>query len=224
MPELGAKTEPAVVTEEVVAVVAEPEPVVVEPTVDVEPVSVEPVINTELEAEVVEVTEPVVESEVAAEIVPVTEPVTEEPVKSDDEKKEETSPFIELETLGPVIGPMVETPEPAVAVVPTEEEILAKKPAYGAAARSDEMFVAAPEYETETTVATEEVVVTPVITQPEPEIVTEYTEEFVSEEEMCSDGNPPDRYGCCTGEEFVLLPDGERACCAESTGECFPPM
>ncbi|MBQ1997589.1 MAG: hypothetical protein II238_04020, partial [Alphaproteobacteria bacterium] len=147
--------------------------------------------------------------------------------------------FIELETLGPVIGPMVETPEPAVAVVPTEEEILAKKPAYGAAARSDEMFVAAPEYETETTVATEEVVVTPVVTQPEPsfvdmpepvvtmsepEIVTEYTEEFVSEEEMCSDGNPPDRYGCCTGEEFVLLPDGERACCAESTGECFPPM
>lgn len=231
LPELGAKTEPAVVTEEVVAVVAEPEPVVVEPTVDVEPVSVEPVINTELEAEVVEVTEPVVESEVAAEIVPVTEPVTEEPVKSDDEKKEDASPFIELETLGPVIGPMVETPEPAVAVVPTEEEILAKKPAYGAAARSDEMFVAAPEYETETTVATEEVVVTPVVTQPEPvvtmsepEIVTEYTEEFVSEEEMCSDGNPPDRYGCCTGEEFVLLPDGERACCAESTGECFPPM
>ncbi len=239
LPELGAKTEPAVVTEEVVAVVAEPEPVVVEPTVDVEPVSVEPVINTELEAEVVEVTEPVVESEVAAEIVPVTEPVTEEPVKSDDEQKEDASPFIELETLGPVIGPMVETPEPAVAVVPTEEEILAKKPAYGAAARSDEMFVAAPEYETETTVATEEVVVTPVATQPEPivvdipepvvtmsepEIVTEYTEEFVSEEEMCSDGNPPDMYGCCTGEEFVLLPDGERACCAESTGECFPPM
>ena len=90
LPELGAKTEPAVVTEEVVAVVAEPEPVVVEPTVDVEPVSVEPVINTELEAEVVEVTEPVVESEVAAEIVPVTE----EPVKSDDEKKEDASPFI----------------------------------------------------------------------------------------------------------------------------------
>lgn len=217
MPELGAKTEP-VVTEEAI-VVAEPEPVVVEPVAVVEPVSVEPVVIPEIEPDVVEVTEPVVESSVPAEVVTVTEP---EPVIEEEmaveEKTENDSPFIELETLGPVIGPVVDAPVEEKATVPTEEEILASKPAYGAAARSDEMFVAAPEYETETVVSA------PVVAMDEPEIVTEYIEEVISEEETCSDGNPPDMYGCCTGEEFILLPDGERACCAESTGECFPPM
>ncbi len=217
MPVLGAKTEP-VVTE--VESVVDVEPVVVEPAV-VESVTVEPVIVPEIEPVVVEVIEPVIESAVEAEIVPVTEQKTEpviiekEPI---NDAPEIVSPFIELETLGPVIGPMAEAPVEEKPYVPTEDEVLASKPAYGAASRSDEMFVASPEYETET------VVQNPVVTMDKPEIVTEYTDELIVEEETCSDGNPPDMYGCCTGEEFILFPDGERACCAESTGECFPPM
>ena len=62
------------------------------------------------------------------------------------------------------------------------------------------------------------------VTDPDYGIVNYRYEVYFVEEETCSDGNPPDMYGCCTGEDFVLLPDGERACCAESTGECFPPM
>ena len=114
---------------------------------------------------------------------------------------------------------MVEAPVEEKPAIPTEEEILVSKPAYGTTSKSDDMFVAAPEYETET------VVVEPVVEMYEPAVVTEYEEEeYFVEEETCSDGNPPDVYGCCTGEDFVLLPDGEKACCAESTGECFPPM
>ena len=232
VPELGAKTETVAVEEVVTTEVVEPESVV--KTSEVEPVSVEPVVIPEIEPTAVDVTEPVVESGVVAEAVSVTEPVAEpepvvepEPVSEvvEDKKQEPESPFIELETLGPVIGPMVEAPVEDKAEIPTEEEVLASKPAYGTSSKSDEMFVAAPEYETES-VVTKTVVeeVAPVVEMAEPEIVTEYVEEVITEEETCSDGNPPDMYGCCTGEDFVLLPDGERACCAESTGECFPPM
>ena len=227
MPELGAKTEPVVV-EEVVEQQTVEEPVVVPEPIEVEPVALEPVVIPEIEPTVVDVTEPVVESVVEAETVPVTEPETEPDVVTDvvTEDTDNASPFIELETLGPVIGPMVETPVEEQVTIPTEEEILASKPAYGTTSKSDDMFVAAPEYETET-VVTEPVVevAEPIVEIDEPAVVTEYDEEeYFVEEETCSDGNPPDMYGCCTGEDFVLLPDGEKACCAESTGECFPPM
>ena len=83
--------------------------------------------------------------------------------------------------------------------------------------QQEKMFVADDNYETET-----------VVESVEPTIIRapQDTEQVVVEEsvDVCSDGNAPDRYGCCAGEEFVLLPDGEQACCAESTGECFPPM
>lgn len=230
MPELGTKTEPVAPVEEVVttevAEVAEPEidpePVVVEP-VAIEP---EPVVIPEIEPAVVTVTEPVVETTTVAEVVPVTtEPVVAEVEEDTVADTTSDSPFIELETLGPVIGPVVEEVEEEPVAIPSEEEILASKPAYGTTSRSDEMFVAADEYETDVDiVAPVEEVSAPVVEIAEPTVVTEYAEEEYIEEETCSDGNPPDMYGCCTGEDFVLLPDGERACCAESTGECFPPM
>lgn len=222
MPELGVKTEPVTVTEEIVV-----EPAVVPEPVDVEPVAIEPEVVTDIEPSVVEVTEPVVETAVEAEVVEVTEPEPEiEPETVVEDDSETNSPFVELETLGPVIGPMVEAPAEEQKVVLTEEEILASKPAYGTASKTDEMFVAAPEYETEAVVVKPAVeVVAPVVEINEPEIIAEYEEQTVVEvEEKCSDGNPPDSYGCCAGEEFVLLPDGERACCAIGTEECFPPM
>jgi hypothetical protein len=98
-------------------------------------------------------------------------------------------------------------------IVPTEEEVLMDKPVYGVS-QQEKMFVADDNYETET-----------VVESVEPTIIRapQDTEQVVVEEEVdvCAGGDAPD---CCPGEEFVLLPDGERACCAESTGECFPPM
>lgn len=225
MPEIGAKTEPVVIEEVVAETVVEPESVA--ELIEVEPVSVEPVVIPTIEPTVVDVTEPTVASNVIAESVFVTEPVVEpEPVVEvvPEPEPEPESPFIELDALGSVIGPIATAPTEEKPVIPSEEEILASKPAYGTSSKSDEMFVAAPEYETET-VVTKPVVeeIAPVVEMSEPEMVTEYVEEVIAEE-TCSDGNPPDMYGCCAGEDFVLLPDGEQACCAESTGECFPPM
>ena len=215
MPELASVAETVVQTEQEPVVAPEPEaaetavediipePVMVtesEPVVVPEPVPVteEPVIVTE--------PEPVVVSE--PEIIPEPVPVTAEPVVE--------NPFVDLPA-DAIVGAVAPAVEPEPVVVPTEEEVLATKPAYGVS-QQEKMFVADDNYETETLV----------VESTEPTIVRapQYTEQVVMEEsvDVCSDGNAPDRYGCCTGEEFVLLPDGEQACCAESTGECFPPM
>lgn len=187
--------EPVPVTESVV--VAEPEPApVIEPVVVAEP-EPEPVIEPVVVAE----PEPVV-VEVEPEPVPVTEPVVE-------------NPFVDLPA-DAIVGPIPVIVDEEPVAIPTEEEVLATKPAYGVS-QQEKMFVADKNYETETVVESVE----PTIVR-----VPQYTEQVVTEEsvDVCSDGNAPDSYGCCAGEEFVLLPDGERACCAESTGECFPPM
>ncbi len=216
MPELAATTEtaPAIVEEE--PVVAESETIVAE-----EDVISEPVVVTEPESEIVEepevvaepepeiIPEPVIETEpeYEPEIIPEPVPVTTEPVVE--------NPFVDLPA-DTIVGPVPVVVEEEPVVVPTEEEVLATKPAYGVS-QQEKMFVADDNYETET-----------VVESVEPTIIRapQYTEQVVMEEsvDVCSDGNAPDRYGCCAGEEFVLLPDGERACCAESTGECFPPM
>ena len=216
MPELAATTEtaPAIVEEE--PVVAESETIVAE-----EDVISEPVVVTEPESEIVEepevvaepepeiIPEPVIETEpeYEPEIIPEPVPVTTEPVVE--------NPFVDLPA-DTIVGPVPVVVEEEPVVVPTEEEVLATKPAYGVS-QQEKMFVADDNYETET-----------VVESVEPTIIRapQYTEQVVMEEsvDVCSDGNAPDSYGCCAGEEFVLLPDGERACCAESTGECFPPM
>ena len=211
MPELAASTEPAPAVVEEEPVVAEPETEVV-----VEDVIPEPVMVTEPEPEPVPVTEPV--PEIIPEPVPVTEPEPEiipEPVPVTTEPVVE-NPFVDLPA-DAIVGPVADViPEPEPVIVPTEEEVLATKPAYGVS-QQEKMFVADDNYETET-----------VVESVEPTIIRapQDTEQVVVEEsvDVCSDGNAPDRYGCCAGEEFVLLPDGEQACCAESTGECFPPM
>ncbi|MBR4892189.1 MAG: hypothetical protein IKZ34_03365 [Alphaproteobacteria bacterium] len=222
--ETKPEAEPAPVTESVSAPAPEPAPApVVEPAV-------------------VEVTEPVVTTVVEAEVVPVTEPKVEEAPVVQEQKQEEPkakekevkydSPFIDLGTLGPVIGPVVvEEPEKEVVKVPSEEEVLAAKPAYGVSSKSEEMFVTAPNYETDVVVAPpadiashEVLAEETVVEQVEPGVVTEYTEELVVEENLCADENPPDMNGCCSGEEFVVLPDGQPACCAIGTEDCFPPL
>ena len=220
-PEPVVESEPVAVEPEIVA---EPEPVIVNTDVEPEPVVptvpdavVDTVVVPDVEPVAVQVTEPVVETN--AEPVAVTE-IAEEPVVAEPVVE---NPFLYVPAdaiVGPV--PTVEDEEPVA--VPTEEEILAAKPAYGVS-QQEKMFVADDTYETDAVVTTN---TEPTIVRAS-EVTVASAPEYVAEEtlvteSLCSDGNAPDRYGCCSGEEFVLLPDGEQACCAESTGECFPPM
>ncbi len=71
-------------------------------------------------------------------------------------------------------------------------------------------------------------IVEPIVSEPEPveQIAEPEPENVVSEPadddtDMCSDGNAPDKNGCCDGEIFTTLDDGV-ACCAAD--ECYPPM
>ncbi|MCQ2582160.1 MAG: hypothetical protein MJ170_04280 [Alphaproteobacteria bacterium] len=62
----------------------------------------------------------------------------------------------------------------------------------------------------------------PIIKKPDynisgPTQLTEIDEDTL----ICSDGNAPDKNGCCAGEVFTQLDDGV-ACCTGD--ECFPPM
>ena len=202
-PEEVAEPEP-VVEEVLVTEIEEPEPVVEEPVV------VEPVVQPEPEPE--PMPEPVVIE---------AEPVVVEPT----------------EIVVPVTAPMINTvptvvPEPEVVkVVETEEEILAKKPAYGVS-QKEAMFVADDKFETDrlaadTTVDMYDTPIvrvqdtTPVIQYQEPEII----EEFIGEDvPACEGGASPDRFGCCPGESYTQIDNGGFVCCPDAGGDCFLPL
>lgn len=154
--------------------VVEPEPPVAEPVI-IEP---EPIAETETITETVE----------PAPVV-VSEPVTPSKPVAD----------ISIETVN-VAVPIEEEPAP---VIPTEEEILASKPSYNVS-QNEKMFVAAPDYDTETI----------------------YQETNVEAENLptCPDGLAPDINGCCTGEVYTDMGEQGFNCCPESGGDCFPPL
>ena len=210
------------------ATVTEPEPTetnipspFVAPTVDTQkPVVViesetitaeTPVADTETVAE--PEPEPVVVSE--PEIVNESEPVSVDVVAEPDNVVVE-SPFVDLRT--------VANYEPDRKPIPTEEEILSRKPGYSVS-QNDKMFVAAPEYETETVVSSNYSLDTDVQPMPAtmiggaPEIVASEVLESVSE--TCSDGEPADEYGCCSGEIYIYTADGYMCCVGD---DCFPPL
>ncbi len=172
---------------------------------------------------------PVVIPTVKPEPVPVATPVVEpEPIIE--------SPFLSPE---PVVEP---EPEPAPKPIP-----VVNKPAYNVS-QNENMFVAAPDYETDSEPSiTEDVVIDqeiPVTTFTEPEIVplpapspapettvdipqvvtTTETVVTTSTDEQCSDGSAPDANGCCSGEIFTDMEDGTFACCLPDGTDCFPPM
>ena len=160
------------------------------------PEYVEPVAVTEPEPAPVIEPEPVVEPEPA----PVVEP---EPVVAP-----EPAPVVEPEpVVVPEPVPVVE-PEP---VIESEEDILARKPAYNVS-QNEKMFVADPEYDTEVVVND----TVPVVDMSETTIVTSGP--------TCPDGSGPDTNGCCPGEIYTDMGDQGFNCCPQDGGDCFPPL
>lgn len=141
---------------------------------------------------------------------PEPEPVAVEPEPISEPEPEPT--VVEPAPV-PVVAPPETTPEPEPVVIepapkaiPSEEEIIASKPAYNVS-QQEKMFVASPSYDTEfvsdvieTTAGTKD------ITEP-----------------TCDDGAAPDEYGCCAGEVYSDVGNGETACC-NTSGECFTPL
>ena len=141
---------------------------------------------------------------------PEPEPVAVEPEPISEPEPEPT--VVEPAPV-PVVAQPETTPEPEPVVIepapkaiPSEEEIIASKPAYNVS-QQEKMFVASPSYDTEfvsdvieTTAGTKD------ITDP-----------------TCDDGAAPDEYGCCAGEVYSDVGNGETACC-NTSGECFTPL
>lgn len=179
---------PFIEEEKTVSAVVEPA-VVPAPVVEPEPV------NVAVEVETVPVTpaEPVqVLSDVVPEEIVVTpEPVL--PVVADPEMK-----TVEAET--PFLSDEVVEKKPTKPLL----DVLVNKPAYNVS-QNEKMFVADPEYETDTPVVNDAQVIEEVA-------------------ETCADGAAPNADGCCSGEELTDMSDGSVACCAIGTDECFPPM
>ena len=170
--------ESVVVPEPVAAPVVEPEPVVAEPEpvaiVEPEPIAIEPEPITVVESEPV-----VIEPEPTPVVMPT--PVVED------------SPFLTFEPVTPIAKY-----EPEPVKIPSEEEVIASKPGYNVS-QNEKMFVASPEYDTDTLVVDGE----------EPEIP------------LCEGGAAPDSLGCCPGESYQYTDDGFMCCSAD---ECFPPL
>lgn len=165
----------------------EPEPVVTEQTAPVE-VAPEPVVQ-QPEPE----PEPVA---VQPEPTPEPEPTVVEPEPSVVVPEPEPTPVVI---------------EPAPKVIPTEEEVIASKPAYNVS-QQEKMFVASPSYDTEV-----------VSTVADTMVVTEDVAASDGNAPMCDDGTAPDGYGCCAGEVYSDVGNGESACC-NTSGECFTPL
>ena len=184
-PELDSPFLP-VIEPEPVAVEPEPEPIPV-PVPVAEPEPVQEAVTEEVQAE------QMVEQPVAT---PEPAPVIEEP-----EVPAQTADVV-IENIGMFASAPVIEPEPVS--IPTEEEVLASKPSYSVSSQNENMFIASPEYDTETVYsgAAEETVNLP----------------------TCPDGTAPDVNGCCTGEIFTDMGDMGFNCCPETGGDCFPPL
>ena len=197
---IETSAEPNIVAEPVVQKVAEPTPFIAEPVVEKEIVveEVKPVVQPEPVLVIEPKPQPVVVSEpepieIEPEVVAVVEP---EPVVTEVEPAEIVveSPFV---TPTPIA-----TYEPEPVKIPTEEEIMARKPGYNVS-QNEKMFVSAQEYD-----------VDDVVFVDEPEMEQEPTAS------ICEGGDAVDSLGCCPGETYTYTPDGFMCC---NDVECFPP-
>lgn len=192
------------------------QPVTTEQTVD-QTTPTEPVMAN-IQPETIHVT-PEAPVALAPEVPLVNVPPTPQQTISTIKSPPPGSPFLSDETVEKV-------------PIKSETEILATKPVYNVS-QNAKMFVASPEYETDTT--TEPTVAEPTITKitvtdtvvtETPDTTTTTTETVVitQEAETCSDGTAPDINGCCSGEQLMDMGDGTLMCCGTETDECFMPI
>lgn len=106
----------------------------------------------------------------------------------------------ESDTIQPTVVPEYTAPAP---VVPTEDEVIASKPAYNVS-QNENMFVADEAYETDEQFYAEE--------------------QTVNEGQLCPDGTSPDVNGCCTGEVYTDMGSAGFNCCPSTGGDCFAPL
>ena len=224
LPDLAATTNVSKTTSESTAGATNIPSPFVDAGVKAEPVAAPVVDNTEVAIADNDTTSAVVvaEPEPVAVSVSVPEPIVEpEPVAIVDAEPVVESPFVELRTIADY--------EPEKQSIPSEEEILARKPGYSVS-QQDKMFVASPDYNTDAMPApainenvaySMDLDVQPMpATDMVPEIVaSEVTE--TSDDISCSDGAPADENGCCRGEEYMYTADGYMCCV---NGDCFPPL
>ncbi len=196
-------------TEKVEPVADTPEPEPVAPVVATEPVV------TDVVAPEPQTVQPVMPEPVAAEPEPVVvepEPVVIEPEPQPapvDETADVAVTTVEAES--PFLTEPVEKPK--IEPIKISIDPIVNKPEYNVS-QQEKMFVADPEYETDTPVDNNQNVVYP-------------DEAPVSDSDgaVCSDGALPDANGCCGGEVFTDMENGTFACCQPvEGGECFAPM
>ena len=207
VPDLTTATQPEVVAP------APQESAVQEESPFIEPAKEEPQPVAETVV-VAPMPEPVVEPEpvIVPEPVPVTvaEP---EPAIAEPEPVPVMAEPVEV-TPEPVVtdGPFL-SPEPEPQPV---TEPVVNKPAYNVS-QQENMFVAAPDYETDAQYSDDEYYAEPdVYSAPAP---------VGNDMPTCGDGSLPDVYGCCAGEVYSAMDDGTYACCADAgLGECFQPL
>lgn len=173
-------------------------------------------------------------SDVQPESIPATPAV---PVQTTQEAPLVNVPATPQQTISTIKSPPPGSPflsDKTVEKIPTQSitEILATKPVYNVS-QNAKMFVASPEYETDTPAeppiaepTITEVTVTETVVTETPDTTTTTTETVVitQQAEVCSDGATPDINGCCSGEQLMDMGDGTLMCCGTETDECFLPI
>jgi len=226
---------PAIVAEPIVQTITTNDVDNVQPETTPEPVVTKPIIPEPSPITTKPATVDVEPEIVAVDVAPVVETVsvTVEPkavvVDSEPAPIEMESPFIMPEP--------VATYEPEKPRIPTEAEVLARKPGYNVS-QNEEMFIASPEYDTEYVYSDDadaDEYVEPIIDKEpvsfnEPTVIAEPAEynqvaSVVLDDEpdipLCEGGANPDSLGCCPGEEYTYTDDGFMCC---NSDECFPPL
>lgn len=229
LPTIGGKFVSESDTTDVAESQPEPEQVVVEQVTVTEP-------------------EPVKEEPVVAKPEPTPEPMPEPVViEAEPEPIEPTEVVVPVSVS--VISGVTSVPEPETKKIETEEEILAKKPAYGVS-QNEAMFVADDAFETDrlgnADIVDDDIVAVdmydtpivrvqqnvPQVQYQEPEFIEDdyveddYVEDDYVEDDFaaCEGGASPDRFGCCPGETYTQIDNGGFVCCPDAGGDCFPPL
>ncbi len=147
----------------------------------------------------IEIAEPVIIPVIEPEVITTPEPapiVTTEPEPVVAPEPEPMQQYVPVETIAPTPTMMLPNPPKPVETI-------------------------APTFEKTPQVVTSEVYKTTTSTPAEISSVEYTTTEVIN---TCADGNRPDMYGCCAGEEFVDFGNNTQLCCIIGSDECFEPL